>query len=356
MLVSTDTTNVHGAYQLAATASNATPNPDTLAGSAGTSPNYMRADASAPKSGLYDLHGQDDLHTVGASGSGVTIPASSANQSNYILLTAASVAITMPTAGLGFRMRMALKQDSSGSRVPGFPTNVGWASTHPTWSTGPGLIDVIDFYCFDGTNWLGWPVALGVVLPSPPMSIIQSAMGHNVSPITLPGNVTRGDGLVFISDWGTSPSGGGSSSWVQVVAQTFSSSYLDEIWIGYDSAGGAGSNHVAFANYNGYVIEVAGLALSSAVDVTESDSGSGAISPTTMTASENGGLVLVGVYGATQIITTPSSPWTVVRPFPFSNNIALAYQLNTTSGNTYPSSWAQFTTGAWCANSCILKP
>jgi hypothetical protein len=209
-------------WQNPATAFTNVPNPDTQGGSAGVSNTFALGDHSHPRSGLYDGFGIDQVNVVVASGSTVTIPSPTLEQTSWVTLTA-NCTFTFPAAAVGQRFDIYLTQDGTGSRVPTLPANIGWtASTAPTWSTTAGYTDHVKFKCIDGANWIGEPGALGVIIPPTPLNIVQSLYlgSGQTGQATFANNITAGNGiLALLGVYGgnsASPSGGGMASWTQI--------------------------------------------------------------------------------------------------------------------------------------------
>lgn len=361
--LSTGTTSNATAWATAASAGSTTPNPDTSGGSAGSAATFARGDHSHPQSSLYQAAGQDVLNTVSASGSALTIPAGSAYQSNFVKLTAASVAITMPTAVAGARLRVAFQQDSTGSRVPAFPANVGWISgTAPTWSTAGGKVDLIDFECFDGTNWLGWPVAIGLVIPLPAVTVLQTASVHNASSVTFASNITAGSAIVLLLQTSTLPTISGGGVTFGLIADinnaNLSGGWYTSAYCGPDSTGGVGTSTINIGQTcNVVAFEVAGIALSSPVDTSITNTGQvasgNAFTTSSVTASQGGEFVCIVANGS-NTVTNPGTPWTTgTDP---GNILHYAYQTNTVASTGYQATFGLNNSQYYNAVSFILKP
>jgi hypothetical protein len=79
-----------------------------------------------------------------------------------ITLTA-NCALTFPTAARGKKIRLALRQDATGSRTVTWPVVVKWpGGTAPTLTTTASAVDLFEFTCINGTNWLGEVVGLDI--------------------------------------------------------------------------------------------------------------------------------------------------------------------------------------------------
>ena len=70
----------------------------------------------------------------------------------------ASCTLTFPTAVAGQSFTLILRQDGTGSRTITWPiTIIKWASgTAPTLTTAINAVDILGFFCADGTNWFGF--------------------------------------------------------------------------------------------------------------------------------------------------------------------------------------------------------
>jgi hypothetical protein len=98
--------------------------------------------------------------TVAASGTAQTIPDTTSATLNHITLTG-NCTFTFPAAAAGKCIKLALKQDATGSRTVTWPGTVKWPSaTAPTLTTTAAKTDHFQFTCYDGTNWLGQSLGL----------------------------------------------------------------------------------------------------------------------------------------------------------------------------------------------------
>lgn len=96
----------------------------------------------------------DSMNVVAAAGTGYAIPDVDQFQSHRLTLTAASCAITFPTAAAGKGFLFALIQDGTGSRVVTYPAGTKFpGGTQTTLSTGAGKVDQFFAYCGNGTNF-----------------------------------------------------------------------------------------------------------------------------------------------------------------------------------------------------------
>lgn len=100
----------------------------------------------------------EQVNTVAASGAATTLPDVSTATMHKVTLTA-NATITLPTPAAGKRIRVQTQQDATGARTLTWATPSGairWpGGTVPTVSAGANAIDVVEFYCVDGTNWFG---------------------------------------------------------------------------------------------------------------------------------------------------------------------------------------------------------
>ena len=102
-----------------------------------------------------------NVNIVTASGSAVTLPATSIAPVNDVKLTAPCT-ITFPVATAGVGFTLLLRQDATGGRVATWPA-VKWpGGAAPTITPAPNSVDVIQFICVDGVNWLGFPAGYDV--------------------------------------------------------------------------------------------------------------------------------------------------------------------------------------------------
>lgn len=349
-----------------ATIADGTPTPDTVDGDPGSTGTVADGGHSHPTSDLYDLKGQDDVHTVPASGGAVTLPASSSEQASVVTMTASPCHLTFPAAVQGARFTLFLQQDSTGGRVPSFPPNVGWpASGQPTWSTAAGEMDVVSFFCTDGVAWypMGEPI-LGLVSPATALTLVQSMFVAGVGPaptsLTFPGDVTPGSALIaFIDPIGSLTLSGGGVSWTQIEPSwedPTSAAVEAQVWLGLDSTGGGGTATVSFGAAEaagGVIFELSGVFLSSALDGSPvvSEYTSFPATTTPVTPSRNGDGVLHFIYahggqistvdGTTVFMEPPGlyttgSGYTLFNCHPTSSNgLTVALMTNSVSGQPY---------------------
>lgn len=105
----------------------------------------------------------DGFNFVGASGTVQTIPDPATYAQvriNRITLTGTPCVFTFPPVAVGKQFRVFLTQDATGTRLVTWPANVKWAaSTAPTLTVTAAKTDALNFYCYDGVNWLGNVIA-----------------------------------------------------------------------------------------------------------------------------------------------------------------------------------------------------
>lgn len=359
-------------WDVLANIASGTPTPDTVDGDPGATGTVADGGHTHPASDLYDLKGLDSVNTVPASGSAVTLPDPSSEQTSLVTLTASTVNLTFPAAALGSRFTLFMQQDSTGSRAPLFPANVGWLSSgQPTWSSTAGAIDVVNFYCPDGQNWYPtWAPLIGLASPAVPLNLVQSllARGSGFSAptsLTFPGNVTPGSALIAFFEPllpGSVALSGGGVTWTQIESgwtDGSSTAVNMQAWLGLDSTGGGGTATISFGTnvLCGVVVELAGVVPASALDGSPVVSNYSSFPATTspVTPTLNGDGVVLCIYGnngtpehidGTQVwdgvmgthvgTYTTASGWTLLVPngsaddFPF-----LALKLNSTAGQPY---------------------
>ena len=96
----------------------------------------------------------ENVNTVSASGSALTLPDVTTATMNHVTLTA-NCALTFPTPLAGKSFTLKLIQDGTGSRTVTWPTSVCRfdSGTAPTLSTAAGSIDTFACVCDDGTKF-----------------------------------------------------------------------------------------------------------------------------------------------------------------------------------------------------------
>lgn len=249
IMISTGSDSEDWELQPAAAPYGNAPNPDTEEGSEGASNTFAVGDHSHRRSGLYDAFGRDDCLAVGDAGPTLTVPDVEIHQATTALLTE-DCTIDLPEAHLGARLKLFLEQDGIGGWTRAYPANVTWAGGTPVWSTAPGLIDMVELYCFDDLNWLGTAVVLGVERPAPPMNIVQEVHVPSFFTASFADEVTPGNAVLLyrsmVSPVPTDPpTGGGCSNWTKIYGPFANRPGLDadtiDVWIGTASVGGPGS-------------------------------------------------------------------------------------------------------------------
>lgn len=381
-----------GSLRTAATAWDETPMPDTPDGSEGFGNSYALGPHSHPESTLYDGFGLDSANVVTASGALVTIPAPTVAQLSAVTLTE-DCDVLLPEPLVGARFRLVLAQDATGGWEPTFPSNVAWVdAAHPTWSTAAGHIDVVDFLCVDGTNWIGIAVALGVVRPASPLTIVQTINGeyNDGGLITFEADITAGNSIIGLvapqsGSTPTAPVGGGCTDWTLIGSRVAPPDVTNlgvvgfDVWLGTSSAGGSGSGivDVAASGRVHFFMELQGdVALDGAVvegSGTVTTAGDTFTTPA-ITASGSGGMPFLLVVIAEPLMDDDGpwdmEPWTLaafadvgVDPptIPatfgaFAPPAVLAYQQGTTPGGMYDGTFTMLfnATHDWASLSFIL--
>lgn len=98
----------------------------------------------------------DVVSTETDSTTAYTIPAPTTAGIVDLTLTG-NCTITFPTATAGHSFTLILRQDGTGSRTVTWPSEVKWASgVAPTLTTTASAVDILGFFCADGTNWFGF--------------------------------------------------------------------------------------------------------------------------------------------------------------------------------------------------------
>lgn len=99
----------------------------------------------------WQSNGDWQVKTIAASGAAQTLDASDITD----MTLTSTTAITAPPAKLGQVIRLILRQDGTGTRIPTW-VGVKWAAgTAPTLSTPASSIDLVRLECLDGVNWYG---------------------------------------------------------------------------------------------------------------------------------------------------------------------------------------------------------
>lgn len=78
---------------------------------------------------------------------------------NTATLAVAGAVFQLPAPSQGKKLRLMLTQDATGSRTASITTSAGglkWVGgAAPTLTTTAAHSDVLEFECYDGTNWVG---------------------------------------------------------------------------------------------------------------------------------------------------------------------------------------------------------
>lgn len=195
-----------------------------------------------------------------------------------------------------------------------------------------------------------------------------SSAGVSSQTTTLPSNTTKGDTVVVIVGTGpvspvvsvSSVSGGGVSTWHLGKARSSTGNGDEEIWYGYADTGGSASITVNMsagtAVVGTQVIEYAGVASSSPLDVSNSNAGtSSTVNTPSLTTTAAGDLVIDSA-DESPVTASPSSPWVDYAGPLYSGT---AYTPITTqvvaSTGTYATSWTA-SSGGWVSVGIALKP
>ena len=99
----------------------------------------------------------DVVTTVADATSAYTIPA--VTVSGIVDLTlSVSCTLTFPTAVAGQSFTLILRQGSGGGKAITWPsTIIKWVGgVAPVLSTTAAAVDILSFFCSDGTNWFGF--------------------------------------------------------------------------------------------------------------------------------------------------------------------------------------------------------
>lgn len=129
-------------------------------------------DVSAGSSGhvthhdtLHDIHNRSVLvHSVGNSGSSLTITANTSGCAKLITLNSnCTFALAGAVASEKCELELVLTQDGTGGRSVTWPGSVSWAGgAEPSLSVAAGAVDRVVLTSYDGgTNWYGYLVGSG---------------------------------------------------------------------------------------------------------------------------------------------------------------------------------------------------
>jgi hypothetical protein len=99
----------------------------------------------------------DVVNTQADAGATYTIPAPTTAGINNLTLSVNCI-LTFPTAVAGQSFTLILRQGGAGSCTITWPGGiVKWnGGVAPTLTTAVGAVDILGFFCADGTNWFGF--------------------------------------------------------------------------------------------------------------------------------------------------------------------------------------------------------
>jgi YD repeat-containing protein len=208
------------------------------------------------------------------------------------------------------------------------------------------------------------------------ISTVQSATtNYGSSPVssqttTLASNTTKGDTVVVVVDTApvtpvvsvSSISGGGVGTWHLGKASSSTTLGDEEIWYGYANTGGSNSvtvNMSASTSKVGTVVsELTGVASTSPLDVSGSNSGSSStvITPS-LTTTAVGDVVVDAANADNTISSSPSSPWVdYAGPLYSGSAFTPATTRVVSATGAYSTSWGTSSSGAWLSVGIALKP
>jgi YD repeat-containing protein len=211
------------------------------------------------------------------------------------------------------------------------------------------------------------------------IQLVQSATANYTTSnkssitVTLPANVTAGDALVLMvadnpktSIPKVSTVTGGGVTWVRGANGGTNAAGDDEVWYGVNSTGGSGTTTITATMTAGtdtlaaYVAEYSGVATTSPLDTSGTNSGTGptATSPS-LTTTTAGDLVVETTNLFNSVVTQPGLPWITVNG-PSTSGTSffdpIATQIDPTAG-AISTSWNQGgTTYPWATAAVALKP
>jgi RHS repeat-associated protein len=257
----------------------------------------------------------------------------------------------------------------------GNTTNYAYDSSGDLASVTPPSPQGATTYTYDSlsrvasvTNGDGNTGTPGTIVAVQSKTTNVSSSGVSSQTTTLPANTTKGDTVVVLVGTGpvtpvesvSSVSGGGVSTWHLGKAKSSTGNGDEEIWYGYADTGGSATITVNMsagtALVGTQVIEYAGVASSSPLDVSNSNSGaSSTVNTPSLTTTAAGDLVVDSADEA-PVTASPSSPWVDYAGPLYSGT---AYTPITTqvvaSTGTYATSWTA-STGGWVSVGIALKP
>jgi RHS repeat-associated protein len=222
----------------------------------------------------------------------------------------------------------------------------------------------------DGNGNSGAPASI-----VPVQSVTQNvgSVSESSQTVTLTSNVTAGDALVM-TVVGNPVSGtlpvvssitGGGVTWVRGVSGGNSTVGDDEVWYGLNSSGGSGTTTITITmtastpGIGAWIGEFSGVAASSALDTSGTNSGTGTtLSEPSMTTTSNGDLILGTTNGYNVPGSPPAAPWTDVAGPQYANGglfTPLAYRTLASAGPVPVATWTQ-TSSAWATAAIALKP
>jgi RHS repeat-associated protein len=208
------------------------------------------------------------------------------------------------------------------------------------------------------------------------ISVVQSATTNmstsdvSTQTTTLPHNTVEGDTVIVIL--GTYPvnpdvsvssiSGGGVSTWHLGKALANTSVGDEEIWYGYANSGGSNSVTVNMSagttGIGTVVLELSGVASTSPLDVTGSNSGSSGTTASTpsLTTTAPGDMVIDAANTYQNVTSSPASPW-VDYAGPLGGSVSfnpVTIRTAATAG-AYSTSWGMISSSAWLTVGIALK-
>lgn len=124
-------------------------------GATGPGADITGAEIEAARDAAVAAIGSRTTNTVAAAGASQTLPDVTVATSHVLTLTAATCALTFPSAVAGRNFTLTLKQDATGSRAVTWPAGVKWPmDVVPALQTTASAVDEFTFFAADGT-WRG---------------------------------------------------------------------------------------------------------------------------------------------------------------------------------------------------------